>query len=464
MVQVVLERENVNDEFVAIKKLFKRNNDLVVKDEIILEVETSKTITEVCAPEHGTLRIALAEGDEIAVNEVLFEVEAPQSAAVPAVSPSVVSPSLVSPSVVSPSVVSPSVVSPSVVSPSVVDNAATVEGSASSPAAGDDQELSRAALKVAAALKIDLRRLNQGWITAADVRATSRNDSPRSSPPPAPRPALDPPESDGTRALPKVPFRRATISIGKRAEARNLSHANSDGNVSMIGIDIVPAGPRLVPQAFLFQDSITDLVVFEASRLLRIYPDLNAFRIDDRSIGYYEEVNFGISFDSGHNLKVLALRRADMLSLSQVQSGIEELLHIYESGIAIESDMLTTSTITVSDLSRSPVTFMLPLLSSNQSLILGIARGAAGGFMVYASFDHRVSEGLQVARFLADLKERVQSYYRDEAEIKDPKALRCSACDRSIQDEVDAGRRGLMRMSFPDGSDGHLCRICFEGL
>jgi hypothetical protein len=58
----------------------------------------------------------------------------------------------------------------------------------------------------------------------------------------------------------------------------------------------------------------------------------------------------------------------------------------------------------------------------------------------------------------------VQSYYRNEGErAAGSEPLICSACSRSIEEEVAVGRRGLLQMTFPDGSHGHLCRICFEG-
>jgi hypothetical protein len=107
---------------------------------------------------------------------------------------------------------------------------------------------------------------------------------------------------------------------------------------------------------------------------------------------------------------------------------------------------------------------MLPLLNADQSLILGIARARGAGFMIYGSFDHRVSEGLQVARFLEELGTRIQSHYRDKnGAVDSSQVLHCSACDRTIQEEFDMGRRGLLRMVLPDGSEGLLCRVCFHG-
>jgi hypothetical protein len=232
----------------------------------------------------------------------------------------------------------------------------------------------------------------------------------------------------------------------------------------MIGIEVPLPGPRLIAPPFIFQESITDLVVFEAAKLLRGFPDLNAFHLDDRAIGYFEDINVGISFDGGHNLKVLALCNADSLSLAQVQTGIEHLLQLYESGAPIEDSLLSASTVTISDLSRTQVDFMLPLLNTDQSLILGISRRGSDGYALHAAFDHRVSEGLQVAQLLGKLRERIQSHHHVKSADADAlHSLRCSVCGQRLQQELELGRRGLIRVALADGKDGYLCRNCFDG-
>ena len=74
MIQVVVERENVNDEFVVIRKIYRRDGENVVKDELILDIETSKTVTEIHAPEAGILFVAVSEGDEVEVGSILFKI------------------------------------------------------------------------------------------------------------------------------------------------------------------------------------------------------------------------------------------------------------------------------------------------------------------------------------------------------------------------------------------------------
>ncbi len=58
---------------------------------------------------------------------------------------------------------------------------------------------------------------------------------------------------------------------------------------------------------------------------------------------------------------------------------------------------------------------MLPLINGHQSLILGVVRYPHDSFEVFASFDHRLAEGMRVVNFLGDLTERVASHHRGGA-------------------------------------------------
>jgi pyruvate/2-oxoglutarate dehydrogenase complex dihydrolipoamide acyltransferase (E2) component len=433
MTRVVVDRDSINDDFVVVKKLYRQSGELVEAADPILEIESSKTVKEIGSPEAGILKVMLCEGDEVAVGDLLFEVagETETQAA-----------------------------------SATMDRTISVsEGISESVDTGpQERTLSRAAVELVQKLGVNPSTLPAGWITVNDVLVARGRQNPqmRSLFQKAMQHKDAP--SQRTQATPKVPFRQERISPRKRTEARNLSRANGNGSTSVIGIELLLPGPRLVVPPFIFHESIADLVVFEGARLIRRFPELNAFHIDERTIGYFEEVNVGVSFDSGRNLKVLALAKADTLSLSMVQSGIENLLHLYESGGPIEESMLTTSTLTVSDLSRAQAHFMLPLLNADQSLIIGITRRSPIQYSLYAGFDHRISEGLQVAKMLGGLRERIVSHYRPaplRAELVS--SLRCSVCDQSLQKEVARGGRGLIQVVLADGSDGRLCWNCFSG-
>ncbi len=67
IVRVTVDRENVNDEFVIVRKIYGRTGALVAADDPVMEVETSKTIREILSPASGTINVSVLEGDEVAV-------------------------------------------------------------------------------------------------------------------------------------------------------------------------------------------------------------------------------------------------------------------------------------------------------------------------------------------------------------------------------------------------------------
>ena len=103
---------------------------------------------------------------------------------------------------------------------------------------------------------------------------------------------------------------------------------------------------------------------------------------------------------------------------------------------------------------------MLPLINGYQSLILGVVRQQKNFFTIYATFDHRLSEGLRVVNFLSELKSRILSYYLDGQNIA---SIKCYACEKTMSHEIADGYRGFVKMTLQNGDDANFCHQCFGG-
>ena len=428
--RVIVERESVNDDSVVVTRLIASDGADVQKGQPVLEVETSKTASEVVAPVDGRVSLRAGVGDELSIGELLFEI--------------------------SPTGTEPGV--PEAPSGARADSDAlthAVDQGCSAP------KLSTAARRAAQVHGIGLQHWTGGaWVTATEVVALAGNGtraagSTRQAPVSSPAASSQPAASRS--AAPSV---LEVLSKRKLNEIRSLSMGNSHGSTSTIGASLLVVGSRLVKPPPVFRETIADLIMYEAARLLGRYPRLNAFWADDRHIGLYQHVNFGVSFDSGDKLKVLAIRAAETLCLSEIQREFSRLLELYESGARIEDELLASATVTMSDLSAAPVSFMHPLVNGRQALILGVTRPTATRYDVFASFDHRVADGLGVARFLGELSERVCSHFHEHGVAGE---LRCSACWKPMEQELRLGGRGLLDITLGDGSKGLLCRTCFVG-
>jgi pyruvate/2-oxoglutarate dehydrogenase complex dihydrolipoamide acyltransferase (E2) component len=424
--RIIVERESVNDDSVVVTRLVATDGAMVLKGQVVLEVETSKTASEVVAPIGGRVLLRVSVGNELKIGEVLFEVEPEGSES------------------------------------STSGRQDCGQINPDTPPAGEPDKspiLSLAARRAAHAHGIghDLFA-RAGWVTAADVLAVAGAGATASTARlPEPTPVIP---SSAVASAGTLPTSLESLSKRKLHEIRNLAIGNSHGSTSTIGASLIVRGPRLVRPPALFRDTIADLIVYEGARLLRKLPRLNAFWADERRVALYQCVNFGVTFDSGDNLKVLAIRAADTLGLDEIHREFSRLLDLYESGARIDDELLASATVTLSDLSGMPVSFMHPLVNGRQALILGVTRPTAQRYDVFASFDHRVSEGLTVARFLSELSQRVCSHFHERNVGRE---LSCSACRKPMEEELRLGGRGLLDVTLEDGSKGLLCRNCFMG-
>jgi pyruvate dehydrogenase E2 component (dihydrolipoamide acetyltransferase) len=422
MIEILVPRENVNDESVIILEVNFPSGSKVKKGDVVVSIETSKTNMDVDAPEDGVISHQLEKGAEVDVGSLLFALSNGQESA--------------------------SQIGEQSNSQGVELTIATQKLKA---------KFSIAAVKRAKELRVNLAQFDHGWVTSADVERTAGIATPRVV---FQRPPTDiKPEKKDVPVLP-VASTKNLISKRKQAEAKNLIAGDHGSTTSTIGIEIKLLGQRLVAPPFLFKDSISDLIVFEAAKLLKKYPELNGSYIDDKTWHQYDQVNFGWSFDNGKNLKVLAIKDTEKLSLISLQDEVGRLLDLYDSGETIPMELLTDSTVTFSDLSRSSASFMLPLINGHQTLILGVIRKSNYVFEIFASFDHRVSEGLSVVHFLEDMKSRIASYFVGQDGVVN---VSCYSCGKSMAEELGLGHRGFIKMTLANGEDENLCRNCFEG-
>lgn len=201
--------------------------------------------------------------------------------------------------------------------------------------------------------------------------------------------------------------------------------------------------------------SLLAVVVREAGRLLREYPELNAaYRPEgDR---FYDAVNIGIAFDlPGHGLKVPVMRAADQRALKDVVLELHQLQQAYASD-RLHPDTLREATFTISDLSSEGPAWFIPLIAEDQAAILALTyaggTAGAGALRLVLVFDHRVSEGRRAATFLRELLRRIALYDRATA------SATCARCARAVEQIKAAG--GLLLRAFDGNADVWLCSSC----
>ena len=153
--------------------------------------------------------------------------------------------------------------------------------------------------------------------------------------------------------------------------------------------------------------SALELALHETARLLRDWPELNGFYADGRAWAH-ETVAIGFAVNLGRSLRVPIVKKADRASLRDVARAVRDLtLRYMRQELTI--DDLTGGTFTITDLSGEGVVSFVPVLNERQSAILGLCAARSDGSRdLVLTFDHRLSDGMRAARFLAALKSRLE--------------------------------------------------------
>lgn len=74
-IEIVIPRETANDDVVRLVRWFAQSGDLVRKGEVVAEIETSKSVIEIVAPENGRLTIMTEAGSDAAVSAAIGSIE-----------------------------------------------------------------------------------------------------------------------------------------------------------------------------------------------------------------------------------------------------------------------------------------------------------------------------------------------------------------------------------------------------
>lgn len=159
--------------------------------------------------------------------------------------------------------------------------------------------------------------------------------------------------------------------------------------------------------------TITSMLVSIVTGALRRFPNFNAsIDAQNAQILYKDYYNIGIAVDTDKGLMVPVIRDADHLSMTQIAAALTDVSQKARDGqIALQD--LQGGTFTISNLGGIGGSFFTPIVNSPEVAILGVGRGAkdAEGRLqmpLSLSYDHRVIDGADGARFLRWIVEAIE--------------------------------------------------------
>ena len=394
----------------TVTRWLKNVGDTVAVDEALLEVSTDKVDTEIPSPVAGILlSIDVPIDSTVAVGARLAVIGESTEAA---------------PVVAAPVVAPPVVVAPVVAAPVVVAPAAPITQSS-------DAYVTPLVRKLANDLGINLAHVKGtgvgGRIRREDVEALSTPAAPVIS-------------THAVSHVPSVapsvavsPLRGTTVTmtrLRKVIAARMLESLQVSAQLTtVVEVDVTKIA-RLRDRAkstFEAREGVklSFLPFFAVSicEALKQHPVLNA-SVEGDQITYHGSEHLGIAVDTERGLLVPVMANAGDLNMGGIARKIADLAARTRDN-KVTPDELGGGTFTLTNTGSRGALFDTPIINQPQVAILGlgavvkrpmVVRGDDGGesiairSMVYLalSYDHRVVDGADAARFLVTLKERLE--------------------------------------------------------
>jgi 2-oxoisovalerate dehydrogenase E2 component (dihydrolipoyl transacylase) len=389
----------------TISRWLVKPGDKVVEFEPMLEVDTDKVNAEVPAPVSGILREILAkEGQTVQAGAEIAVVETGDGAGPPA--PSAQAPQQEAPAA------APAAAAPAAV-PSPPTGEGQGEGREVNPA--DPHRFSPGVQMAASELKVDLSKVAGtglgGRVTKKDVQDFAARST-AAAPPAAP--AAPTPAAEGDQVVQLTRVRRLIAENMTRSK-QTIPHAWQTQEVDMSGVVANRAANKA---SFQKQEgfSLTYLPYVMAATIssLREHPEVNA-TFNETELILHRDINLGISVGMEDTLLVPVVRKADSLSIAGLGRAVNDLATRARNK-QLKADELSGGTFTVNNSGTFGTLFSYSVINPGQAGILTmeaiVDRPVAVDGMIGIkplmylcfSFDHRVLDGLQAARFLTSCR------------------------------------------------------------
>jgi len=417
----------------TVTRWLKNVGDTINVDEPLLEVSTDKVDTEIPSPATGTiLAIDVAVDSTVAVGARLALIGA--AGAAPVAAPVVTPPA---PVVETPApVAAPVVATPApVVTPPPAPAAPVVAAPvvAAPAAALDDSYVTPIVRQFAKEQGVDLASVKGtgvgGRIRKEDVIAAAKPVA--AAPATASTPSA--PSAKSSAPIAVSPLRGTTVTMSRLRKviaARMVESLQVSAQLTtVVEVDVTKIA-RLRDKAkggFAAREGVnlTFLPFFAVAvcEALKQHPVLNS-SIEGDQVTYHGAEHLGIAVDTERGLLVPVIRDAGDLNIGGLSRKISDVAARTRDN-KISPDELGGGTFTITNTGSRGALFDTPIINQPQVAILGIGsvvkrptvmKGTDGGetiavrSMVYLalSYDHRIVDGADAARFLVTLKERLE--------------------------------------------------------
>ncbi|MCZ7413883.1 2-oxoglutarate dehydrogenase, E2 component, dihydrolipoamide succinyltransferase [Streptomyces sp. WMMC897] len=429
----------------TVTRWLKAVGDDVEADEPLLEVSTDKVDTEIPAPAAGTLLEILVGEDEAAEVGSKLAVIGEKGAAAPAAEPAAPAPAPAAeapkpapapepaPAAEAPKPApAPAPAAPQPAAPAPAPAPAPAVPAAPAPAAGGGAYVTPLVRKLATENNVDLSTVRGsgvgGRIRKQDVLAAAeaaRAQAPAAAPAAgAAKAAAQPSELRGQTV--KMSRIRKVIAENMMKALHNQAQLSTVVEVDVTRIMRLRARAK---ESFLAREGVKlspmPFFVKAAAEALKVHPSVNARINDDGTVTYHDVENVGIAVDSEKGLMVPVIKGAGDLSLAGIAKRTAELAGKVRGG-GLSPDDMSGGTFTISNTGSRGALFDTIIVNYPQVAELGIGATVRRPVVVNhpelgetiairdmayltLSYDHQLVDGADAARYLNEVKERLEA-------------------------------------------------------
>ncbi len=392
--------------------------DIIEANQTIIEVETDKAVTDVPAPIGGKLiELAVAVGDKLSVGDIIAKIEEIAGGSVPAGAKQG------KPVAAVPQV--PVAQADEAAAPA--EPAAVAEGTPEQiqvPQVSDDRpvQASPSIRKFAREIGVDISHVSgsgpAGRISIDDVKSHARRMPAGGARGPA------------RKALPDFrkwgDIERKTMSNVRKKTALQMETGWHAPHVTLHDQADVTALEQFRQQYKATVDqaggklTITAMLLRIASAALKKFPALNcSIDMSQDEIIYKKYVNVGVATDTPRGLVVPVILQADQKTVTQLSVELTEIASRARAG-KLSLEEMAGGTFTITNLGGIGIGHFTPIINDPEVAILGIGRSnyepvyVDGQFQprlmmpLSLSFDHRIVDGADGARFLRWIVQAVE--------------------------------------------------------
>jgi len=433
----------------TVTRWLKAEGDQVQVDEPLLEVSTDKVDTEIPSPVRGTLtKILVGEDETVPVGADLViiggtqaggpaETTAPVQQAAPAAAPPAPAPPAAAPAP-TPAAAAPAPAPTAPAAPAAAPVATAPPVTA--PAAGNTGAaayVTPLVRKLAADNNVDLASVRGTGIggrirkqdvldsAAAAAQASAQEAAPAAAAPAAPAAPTTVPVVSPKRGTTEKMTRLRKVIAARMVESLQVSAQLT----SVLEVDVTRIA-RLRDRAkrdFEAREgtklSFLPFFALAAVEALKAHPAVNS-SVDGDQITYHGSENLGVAVDTERGLLVPVIKDAGDLNIAGLSRKIADLAERTRTN-RVSPDELGGGTFTLTNTGSRGVLFDTPIINQPNVAILGtgavvkrpvVVKDLDGGetiairSMVFLalSYDHRVVDGSDAARFLTTMKARLE--------------------------------------------------------